>query len=47
MTKSIEAATAAGIPVITFDADAPGSKRMAYIGTNNKDFGRRARQAAR
>jgi ribose transport system substrate-binding protein len=39
MTKSIEAATAAGIPVITFDADAPGSKRMAYIGTNNKDFG--------
>jgi ribose transport system substrate-binding protein len=39
MTKSIEAATAAGIPVITFDADAPGSKRVAYIGTNNKDFG--------
>jgi ribose transport system substrate-binding protein len=39
MTKSIEAATAAGIPVITFDADAPGSKRLAYIGTNNKDFG--------
>jgi ribose transport system substrate-binding protein len=38
MTKSIEAATAAGIPVITFDADAPGSKRIAYIGTNNKDF---------
>jgi ribose transport system substrate-binding protein len=39
MTKSIETATAAGIPVITFDADAPGSKRIAYIGTNNKDFG--------
>jgi len=39
MTKSIEAATAAGIPVITFDADAPGSKRLTYIGTNNKDFG--------
>ena len=39
MTKSIEAATAAGIAVITFDADAPGSKRAAYIGTNNKDFG--------
>ena len=39
MTKSIEAATAAGIPVVTFDADAPGSKRLAYIGTNNKDFG--------
>jgi len=29
MTKSIEAATAAGIAVITFDADAPGSKRTA------------------
>jgi len=39
MTKSIEAATAAGISVITFDADAPGSKRIAYIGTNNKEFG--------
>jgi ribose transport system substrate-binding protein len=39
MTKSIEAATAAGIPVITFDADAPGSKRLAYIGTNNKELG--------
>ncbi|MBV9561933.1 MAG: sugar-binding protein [Bradyrhizobium sp.] len=39
MTKSIDAATAAGIAVITFDADAPGSKRIAYIGTNNKDFG--------
>ncbi|UPK36272.1 sugar-binding protein [Bradyrhizobium sp. 186] len=39
MTKSIEAATAAGIPVITFDADAPGSKRIAYIGTNNREFG--------
>ena len=39
MTKSIEAASAAGIAVITFDADAPGSKRIAYIGTNNKDFG--------
>ena len=39
VTKSIEAATAAGIPVITFDADAPGSKRIAYIGTNNKEFG--------
>jgi ribose transport system substrate-binding protein len=39
MTKSIDAAAAAGIPVITFDSDAPGSKRQAYIGTNNKDFG--------
>ena len=39
MIRSIDAAAAAGIPVVTFDADAPGSKRIAYIGTNNKDFG--------
>src|ERR1700747_1678824 len=39
MTKSIDAAAAAGIPVVTFDSDAPGSKRIAYIGTNNKEFG--------
>jgi ribose transport system substrate-binding protein len=36
----IKAARAAGIPVITFDADAPGSAREAYIGSNNKDLGR-------
>jgi ribose transport system substrate-binding protein len=39
MTKTIEAATAAGIPVITFDSDAPGSKRISYLGTDNKEFG--------
>jgi ribose transport system substrate-binding protein len=39
-TGVIKAARDAGIPVITFDADAPGSARQAYIGTNNKDFGR-------
>jgi ribose transport system substrate-binding protein len=37
--KVIKAATDAGIRVITFDSDAPGSTRTAYIGTNNKDFG--------
>ena len=42
MTKSIDAAVAAGIPVVTFDADAPGSKRIAYIGTNNKDLASRS-----
>jgi ribose transport system substrate-binding protein len=36
----IKAAREAGIPVITFDGDAPGSAREAYIGTNNKDLGR-------
>jgi ribose transport system substrate-binding protein len=25
----------AGIPVITFDSDAPNSKRIVYIGTDN------------
>ena len=39
-TGVIKAARGAGIPVVTFDADAPGSAREAYIGTNNKDFGR-------
>src|SRR6516162_7216113 len=39
-TGVIKAALDAGIHVITFDADAPGSAREAYIGTNNKDLGR-------
>jgi len=39
-TGAIKAARDAGIHVITFDADAPGSAREAYIGTNNKDLGR-------
>src|SRR6516162_5546568 len=39
-TGVIKAARVAGIHVITFDADAPGSAREAYIGTNNKDLGR-------
>lgn len=28
-----------GIPLITFDSDARGSKRICYIGTNNTAFG--------
>ncbi|WP_420028825.1 sugar-binding protein [Metarhizobium album] len=36
----IDKAAAAGIAVITFDSDAPDSKRTAYVGTNNKDFGK-------
>src|SRR6202008_1988708 len=39
-TGVIKAARDAGIHVITFDADAPGSAREAYIGSNNKDLGR-------
>src|SRR5260370_6193647 len=33
-------AIAAGIPVITLDSDAPGSKRLFFIGTNNYSAGR-------
>jgi ribose transport system substrate-binding protein len=35
----IDGAIAKGIPVLTFDSDAPVSKRLAYIGTNNFDAG--------
>ena len=39
-TTMIDKAVAAGIAVITFDSDAPDSKRTAYVGTNNKEFGK-------
>ena len=39
-TTVIDKAVAAGIAVITFDSDAADSKRTAYVGTNNKDFGK-------
>merc|ERR1712166_510395 len=29
----------ANIPIITFDSDAPLSKRIAYIGTDNRQLG--------
>ncbi len=35
----IEAAIAQGIPVITMDSDAPSSKRLLFIGTDNYDAG--------
>jgi ribose transport system substrate-binding protein len=35
----IAAALDAGIPTITFDSDAPNSKRIAFIGTNNEAGG--------
>ena len=40
MTAPIAAAMAAGIPVFAWDADAPDSERIAYIGTNNVTAGR-------
>ena len=36
---SINEAIAAGIPVITIDSDAPASKRLFFIGTNNYQAG--------
>jgi ribose transport system substrate-binding protein len=40
LQPEINAAIAAGIPVITFDSDAPGSRRLFFIGTNNLEAGR-------
>jgi ribose transport system substrate-binding protein len=40
MTPEIDAALAAGIPVITVDSDAPESHRLYFIGTNNLEAGR-------
>ncbi|HUS06286.1 MAG TPA: substrate-binding domain-containing protein [Bryobacteraceae bacterium] len=39
MKGEINAAIAAGIPVITIDSDAPGSQRLFFIGTNNYQAG--------
>ncbi len=38
--RVIKAARDAGIPVITFDADAPNSARQAHVGTDNRAMGR-------
>ena len=40
MTPEIDAAIAAGIPVVTVDSDAPQSHRLYFIGTNNLEAGR-------
>jgi ribose transport system substrate-binding protein len=39
LKDSIARAVAAGIPVITIDSDAPASKRLFFIGTNNYQAG--------
>ncbi len=39
MTPDINAALAQGIPVITMDSDAPDSKRLFFIGTDNYNAG--------
>lgn len=39
LKDSIDAAVGAGVPVITIDSDAPESKRLFFIGTNNYQAG--------
>lgn len=39
MKADIDAAIAKGVPVITVDSDAPDSKRLCFIGTNNRQAG--------
>jgi ribose transport system substrate-binding protein len=39
LKDGIDKAVAAGIPVITIDSDAPASKRLFFIGTNNYQVG--------
>ena len=39
LKDSIDKAVAVGIPVITVDSDAPSSKRLFFIGTNNYQAG--------
>jgi ribose transport system substrate-binding protein len=39
LKDSIDKAVAAGIPVIAIDSDAPSSKRLFFIGTNNYQAG--------
>jgi ribose transport system substrate-binding protein len=39
LKESIDKAIAAGVPVITMDSDAPISKRLFFIGTNNYEVG--------
>jgi ribose transport system substrate-binding protein len=40
MKSDIDGAIAAGIPVITIDADSSASKRLSFIGTDNYEAGR-------
>jgi len=39
LIPAINKATAAGVPVITFDSDSPDSDRLAFVGTNNYSAG--------
>ncbi|CEK13133.1 sugar-binding protein [Chthonomonas calidirosea] len=46
ITPTINKAVDSGLPVICFDSDAPNSKRLAYLGTNNYEAGYIAGKAA-
>lgn len=39
MKSAIDSAVDSGVPVITFDSDAPGSKQLMFVGTNNYTAG--------
>ena len=41
MTGAINDAVARGVPVMTFDSDAPESKRFAFYGVDDVDTGRK------
>jgi len=45
LNPAIDKAVAKGIPVITFDSDAPDSKRLSFAGTNNYEAGKVAGKA--
>jgi len=44
LKPQIDAAIAEGIPVITVDSDSPKSKRLMFIGTDNREAGRQGGQ---
>jgi len=46
MTPLINQAVDQGIPVITVDSDAPASKRLLFVGTNNYEAGRMGGEVA-
>lgn len=46
LQPAIDSAIAKGIPVVTMDSDAPGSKRITFIGTNNYQAGQMGARVA-
>lgn len=40
IVPAVVEARAAGIPVVAFDADLPAAERIAFVGTDARDFGR-------